>query len=247
MTEPLEQLLQQSAATDAAFLLKAKEEAKARMRVDPSQANIAAFQKARDALDRLTSGRGDGGEAAPEPGPVPGFRTLAEVCRFLDGRGWRAPSSTVDRHCKRGLFGANREGVFEERVVLDYARVHLRRRDSGRTAEQEDEDMARERRREELELIREKRLNERIKRERNQGRLIERALLEIELGARAGVLEAFIKGEIQKRVRELVHLVGGSPERAGELLGQLYGVVDTALTDYARTDNFEVVFHDGEG
>jgi hypothetical protein len=170
------------------------------------------------------------------------YRTQAEVCRFLEDQGFRAPSSTVDRHFKRGLFGTNREGVFEERVVLEYARVNLKRKESGKTAEQEDEELARQKRKEEYELVREKRLRERIRREKDQGRLIDRSLLEIELAARAGVLESMIKGEIQKRIRALVHLVGGTPERAGDLLTELNNVVDAALTDYAKTDSFEAVF-----
>lgn len=44
-------LARQSAASDLAFLLKAKEQAKARLRDDATQENIAAFRRAKGAVE----------------------------------------------------------------------------------------------------------------------------------------------------------------------------------------------------
>ncbi|WP_243546399.1 hypothetical protein [Pseudodesulfovibrio tunisiensis] len=238
----LQQLVEQSASTDMAFLLKAKEDAKARMKADPSKANIAAFNKAAEALDRLVR---NGRDAAGRTGSGRTFDSVEAVRRFLSESGFAAARTTVSRHHGKGLFGRNSDGVFEETAVLAYAEAHLKLSGSGKKVSEEDKERSRRKSEAEIALLEEKHLREQLKRRREQGRLVERNELELYVAARAGVLESMIKSEFQKRILEYVELVGGRPGRAKDLLQELNHTLDAALNEYARTDSFEVVFrHD---
>ena len=51
----LDALLEQSARTDSPLLLKAKEDAKKKVKGDPSPANLAAFSRSKKMLDEAMS------------------------------------------------------------------------------------------------------------------------------------------------------------------------------------------------
>lgn len=169
------------------------------------------------------------------------LKTLKDVCRFLENEGFAATNSTVHRHFRRGLFGKI-DGKFDADAVRRYAEQNLKRQKTGKTVAIERAEEDEEKRRYERELVKEKALRERLKRKREQGRLIDRDLLEIELASRAGVLESLLKSEFSKRVRDLVDMTGGRPESARDMLLEVSAIIDSALNTYARTDDFEVIF-----
>ena len=91
-------LAQQSAASDLAFLLKAKEQAKARLRDDATQENIAAFQAGQRApweeeIRRLQQG-----------GDFVGIviKTQKESVEFLTNAGFKISTSQFNRDVLAG-------------------------------------------------------------------------------------------------------------------------------------------------
>lgn len=90
-------LARQSAASDLAFLLKAKEQAKARLRDDATQENIAAFRRAKGAVEeeirRLQQGGGFVGIV---------IKTQKESVEFLTNAGFKVSTSQFNRDVLAG-------------------------------------------------------------------------------------------------------------------------------------------------
>lgn len=85
-------LARQSAASDLAFLLKAKEQAKARLRDDATQENIAAFRRAKGAVEEEIRRLQQGGDFV---GMV--IKTQKESVEFLTNAGFKISTSQFNR------------------------------------------------------------------------------------------------------------------------------------------------------
>ncbi|WP_018126147.1 hypothetical protein [Desulfovibrio oxyclinae] len=170
------------------------------------------------------------------------LKTIADVRRFLEAEGYTAAHSTVDRHFKQGKFGRNTDGLFDVAALKLYAAANLKRIQSGKTMTQEQQELQDARERAKLELIEEQVKTARLKRRREEGQLIDRNNVMLEIAARAGVLESQFKSSIQSGVLDLIDLVKGNPERAADLMRTLNQLVDEVLTEYANMDPAEVVF-----
>jgi len=172
------------------------------------------------------------------------FKTQKDAIAFLVGEGFDSNKSNFSRHTREGKVGKSAEGVFEAEALLAYARLHVKTVDSGKTLSREDKERSKAKADAELELVQEKARRERIKREKEEGRVVSKSDLHVELGSRAGVLDSMLRSALQKRIREFVDIVNGKPSLAGELLSELNATLDQAMNEYARTDTFKVVFAD---
>jgi len=175
------------------------------------------------------------------------FNTQTEAIGFLVDEGYISNKSNFSRHVREGKVGKSADGVFEAESLLSYAALNVKRADSGKTLSREDKDRASAKAEAELNLIQEKYKRERIKRQREEGKLIDRNKLEIEIGARAGILSSLFKSEVQKRGREFVELVEGKPSKTGDLIHELIDTFDKMATEYASMKTIEVVISDDSG
>jgi hypothetical protein len=172
------------------------------------------------------------------------FKTQKDAIDFLVGEGFDLNKSNFSRHTREGKVGKSVEGVFEAEALMAYARLHVKMVDSGKTLSREDMDRSKAKAQAELELVQEKARRERIKRQREEAKLIERSRVEIEIGARAGIMSSEYKSEIQKRGPEFVELAGGDPRKTGDLIRSLTNLFDDIATRYASMKNIEVVLGD---
>ena len=91
--------VEKSKANDLAFLLKAKEQSKARMKQNPTPDNISAFRRARAAVEE-ESRRIQGGSTAMKI-----FKTQLDACTFLRDSGFKISKSafTASESCLYGV------------------------------------------------------------------------------------------------------------------------------------------------
>ena len=114
MTEEVDllKLVEKSKANDLAFLLKAKEQSKARMKQNPTPDNISAFRRARAAVEE-ESRRIQGGAAAMKI-----FKTQIDATTFLRDSGFKVSKSQFNRDVAAGKVAKNADGFFEEAALM---------------------------------------------------------------------------------------------------------------------------------
>jgi hypothetical protein len=234
--QTLVELLERSVETDLPTLLKAKEEAKRRMREDPSPQNVSVFEKA----SRMLEARMD----KTEQGVAPTFSDVGQVLAYLQEQGRKVKKSKLYNDVKAGLVPRRAEGYFLRKDVEAYAEtlplVAMPEKDSDRIKE-----LAQRRQMATIEKIEEETARIRFKREVERGRYIPREDVELELASRAVVLESGIRQAVEMNVLDLIHLVGGSPRKSQEFLERFEAMLDSALNEYASTAEFEVtIAHD---
>ena len=166
-------------------------------------------------------------------------RNRADVLRFLKKQQWQVTDRTFYRHCKDGKVRKNRNGFYTSRMVKKYAETWLTR-PSGKTVQQEGEDLLAEKTREEIERIRVDREHRRFKFEVEQKLYLPRADVEAELAGRAIVLDNGLTYLIQANANELIALVGGDQTRSGELVAFLVEKKDRLMNEYAAMGDFVV-------
>lgn len=168
------------------------------------------------------------------------IKSVLAVSRFLNERHFNAPKSTIDRHFKEGKFGRNKDGEFEEKVLLEYARVHLKEAETGKKREQVDLDRARAKSDAEIQKLQEQGRLARIKRQKLEKKVVPRGLYEKDLAARMAFfssqldalfprladecVQLFI-GENHGRAAQLIDLVDGDHDKAMELVGYVEKMV----------------------
>lgn len=241
MTEPacdLHALAQRSADADLATLIQVKEDARAAMRKDNTAKNIAAFNAAAKALEVAMRKKG---QEPPPVEQVPGFSSLEAVRRFLNGQGYVVSKSTIDRHKKEGKI-RQQGGVFTEDAALRYAKAFLKDANTGKRGDVDTADQQRrfltaraDKAEQEAALLRLKTLEQ-------EGRYLPREKVQQDLAARAMMLRSGFKHLVQSSVGEWVHLVGGDPAKAPELLREVTGKIERMLSDYAGADSVVLVF-----
>ncbi len=83
--------------------------------------------------------------------------------------------------------------------------------------------------------------------EKEEGKWIPRADLEMEMAARAAVLDQGLSSLVSVRAEAWIHLAGGNPNRAPDLKAAIAAEVDALLGAFVQTDTFTVMFENDEG
>ncbi|GFM33304.1 hypothetical protein [Desulfovibrio subterraneus] len=227
----LDELLARSASSDVASLLKAKEEAKRLMRDDPSPQAIAAFERASRLLEaRMPSNKN--GEIT--------FSSTAQVIEHLTSQQRKIAKSKLYADIKSGRL-RKRENGFVQSDVDAYARTLPFITTPDKQANSA-EDLARRKQEAEIKRIEEQAKREQIKRLREEGKLIPREDVEMELSTRGVALETGLKSAIEVQVLELINVVEGNPNHSHTLINMLESIIDTALHEYSREMEIEVEF-----
>ena len=237
MSEDLLALAEKSAETDLAFLLKAKEETKKRMKDNPSPENISAFNKARDAVDAEASRL-----SAATPGRI--YKTQLDAVAFLKDRGFKVSKSALSRDLKDGKISTDVNGHFEENALLAYA---LALKEPTATAENKALSSATaEKFSAAAEKDRWQAARQKLKFEKEQGLLMHRSDHERDLAARA----LFFKNEVGNFIKlhgaAIIHLVGGDEAKLEELKGYWSGTTADWMHAWADEREFVVDVDDEE-
>jgi len=205
MTEDLTPYLERSASTDLPALLRAKEGAKRRMNDQPTKENIEAFRKARDEVDKATVAGGEGRL----------FAKKKDALAYLQGRGFAIRKTKFYADCKAGLLPTDAGGRFEESVLLAYAASlpTVSREEDGKLSAE-----ARRRLSADADHKVEQALLTRMRREKLQGTLVDKAEVERGLAARAQFFKAQIENFGPLIGARVIAAVGGEEARLPEFL-----------------------------
>jgi hypothetical protein len=202
-------LAEQSAQTDLAYLLKAKEESKKRMKEKPSQENIAAFNRARDAVDAETN------RLATGPSPLRVYKTQADAVTYLQNAGYKISTATFNRAVKAGKVPTNAAGHYEENVLLAYAGAH--REPTAKVENKALSSATTERISADAELKQYQAARQKLRLEKEQGLLMPRQEHERDLAARALFFKREVENFIHLHGAAMLHLVGGDESRLPDL------------------------------
>lgn len=189
----------------------------------PTSRNRKALREAQARLDDFMAAQEDAGPRT--------FGSILEVVDYLDGSGWKISKTSAYDHWKKdGKLRARGDGRFDLAEVDAYARKHLSRKDGSTVGE----DLAEEKRREEVLRIRADRQMRDLKYRQEAGELMPRGQVEAELSERATHLRNYLDAVARSSAGRIIKLAGGDPQKAPELIAFLLGMNRKALDNYSR-------------
>lgn len=224
----VEDLLAKSASTDVRVLLTAKENAKRAALADPSQANLAALDRASKMLESAMHA-------------TTNFKDYRAVLNYTEENGRKLKKTKLFDDIRKGRLKKQPDGTFRQRDVDRYMASLPMAGTPDIVAEKAAD---RQRRREEADI---RKAEASAAREEfdlavKQGQFVQRARVHLELAARAATLSAGLKTAFEARHLDLVALVDGNPKKGAALVEKLETLLDEALNEYSREMEFEVTF-----
>lgn len=234
-TPDLMALAKRSAETDLAFLLRAKEEAKARMKADPSQENINAFNKGKAAVEaemarKKTNPTGD----SP---PVVAQTRIAAV-GWLKEHGFKVAKSKFYRDAATGKIGTLPGGGFSEEILRAYGQTYatpLAREEDKKTGAVTVRRLDADARLKEAHARRVE-----LKLEIEAGKFLPREEHETDLAARAVFFAQQVENFCYLAAPKIILALGADDSKTHELLALLQAETATWLDAYARDRVFHV-------
>jgi len=189
------------------------------MKDNPSPEIISAFNKARDAVGAETArlSNAPGGRV---------YKTQLDAVAFLKDRGFKVSKSSFGRDLKAGKVSTNANGHFEENALLAYA-VALKEP----TATVENKALSSataERLTATAEKDRWVAARQKLKYEKEQGKLMPKAEYERDLAARALFFRKEVENFIHLYGPGIIHLVSGDEDRLSDLVAHW----ETATADW---------------
>ncbi|MCF6179092.1 MAG: hypothetical protein L3J63_06855 [Geopsychrobacter sp.] len=158
------------------------------------------------------------------------YQSIPQMVEYLAEQGWRIGTSTAYEHRDQGKLKLRKNGSISQSEALEYARLHLKRKDgsAAETSLQEEKllkDIAR--------IDFDGRMRE-LKYRQALGDLIERNQVEIELADRATNLKNYFNAIARKSAGRMCKIVGGDPQKVPDLIEFILGVNRRAFDSYSR-------------
>ena len=224
----VEELLAKSASTDVQVLLTAKENAKRAALDDPSQANLAALDRASRMLESAMQA-------------TTNLKDWRAVLAHVEENGRKLGKTKMFEDIKKGRLKKQPDGTFRQRDVDRYmASLPL----AGTPDAVAEKAADRQRRKEEADIRKAEAAAEREEFDLavKKGRFVPREQVHLELAARAVTLSSGLKTAFEAQHLDLVALVDGNPKNGAALVERLETLLDEALNEYSREMEFEVTF-----
>ncbi len=224
----VEELLAKSASTDVQVLLTAKENAKRAALDDPSQANLAALDRASRMLESAMQA-------------TTNLKDWRAVLAHVEENGRKLGKTKMFEDIKKGRLKKQPDGTFRQRDVDRYmASLPL----AGTPDAVAEKAADRQRRKEEADIRKAEAAAEREEFDLavKKGRFVPREQVHLELAARAVTLSSGLKTAFEAQHLDLVALVDGNPKKGAALVERLETLLDEALNEYSREMEFEVTF-----
>lgn len=227
----LDALLERSFGTDVPLLLKAREDAKRRVKDDPSAPNLAALNRANQMLRDAMSNQGSSRV----------FADVKSVLNYLREQGRKISQAQIYKDLKRGHLRRQPDASFKQRDVDLYAST-LKLVAMPEAVADEACDLAREKVQEEVLKLREQRKSIVFAREKESGKYILREDVALELASRASALGLGLRSIFRLNVADYIRMVGGDVNKADELAAEFERNLDEALNTYSRPMDFRVEY-----
>lgn len=174
------------------------------------------------------------------------FDNVDEVIDYLAASGYVAKKSTVYRHRKDGKILPKDNGKFRQKEIDRYAKSFLKEASTGQKIKTLEDQLQRKKLEQELKNLELEHERKKLQHDRELGKYVEREKMEIELAARAGILEAGLKHWVQSRAADWIRAVGGDVRKAGEMINAMIWDLDEHINSYAQAKEYELVIEDDE-
>ena len=224
----VEELLAKSASTDVQVLLTAKENAKRAALDDPSQANLAALDRASRMLESAMQA-------------TTNLKDYRAILTYTEENGRKLKKTKLFDDIRKGRLKKQPDGTFKQRDVDRYMASLPMAGTPDIVAEKAAD---RQRRKEEADIRKAEAAAEREEFDLavKKGKFVPREQVHLELAARAVTLASGLKTTFEAQHLDLVALVDGNPKKGAALMERLEAMLDEALNEYSREMEFEVAF-----
>ena len=198
------------------------EEAKAAAIRKPTGERRKALRHAQKQLEEFLSARLSPDEEV--------YTSIPQLVDFLSSNDWRIGTSTAYEHRDQGKLKLRGNGSISQTEALEYARMHLKKKDGSSSDGNLQEDKLRK------DIARidvDGRMRE-LKYRQALGELIEKSHVEIELADRATNLKNYFDAITRKSAGRMCKIIGGDPQKVPHLIEFLLGMNRKAFDNYAR-------------
>lgn len=233
----IEELEKKSKSTDRLLLIRAKEDAKRRVRDDPTAANIKALRDITALMERFSNENAEKIEIK--------YKSHKEVLEYVANQGFKVKKSKLYADIKSGLLIRQADGSFRKEDVDRYLATAKMQCPSV-PAVDEAWQLQQEKDRQEIRRIKAVADKEEFALAIKRGEYIPKAQVYMELAGRAIVLLSGLKAAYEARISEIISKCHGDIKDAPALVGLLHEIQDMALDEYGRDIEFAVEFEDPE-
>lgn len=167
---------------------------------------------------------------------LPRFENRRQVFLYLKKNGYQVSEAKLYRDFDNKKIRMETDGSVLDVQVSNYIQKHLNSTIEGL------QDIKNKK---EIEKLDEQIAKLRFEREKELGKHIPRKDVELELAARAMVLENGFRHLFTLRAHEWIGMVGGRPEKLPDFLRALNIALDEQLSSYATTKSFKVLIKKG--
>jgi len=168
------------------------------------------------------------------------FKSRVGVLTWLQENGWQVSRSGFYKHFREGKLRPEQDGTFTLTAVEKYAKTFLKRASTGKKVRVAIDDLLRKKAGLEVRSLEIKTAREEFKRGIEEGKYIPRDQLELELAARAAVLDAGLTHLFQSQAGALIEVASGDPRKTAEVVHRLIAEKDRFLNQYAAPIEFTV-------
>lgn len=144
------------------------------------------------------------------------FHTAADAVEWLKQQGWKISSAQFSRHFKAGHIPKDDDGNFTAPALLGYASARLQ--PEARIDDQQSRRVALGKMSADSELKTVRAARERLRLEKEQGKLMPVEQHEADLAARAVFFRSELTSFIHRTAAEIIDTVDGEPDRVPELI-----------------------------
>jgi hypothetical protein len=202
----------------------------------PSASNLKDWEAAEASLAKFVSALAAPAAAASRDS----LATVAEVLNYLVAAGWKVTRASLYRHQQMGKIVPDETGAYRQKDVDKYARTFLKQIATGKRVSEKMDELQRKKIQLEIDNQEEDLKRKRWNREREEGKYIKRDEVELELAARAGILDVGLKHWIKAHAADLIRLAGGDMAKVGELISVMARQMDEYINAYAAPMEFTV-------
>jgi len=238
--QQLAALIQASDETDLQALLTAKENAKRNMLDDPNQNNVAAFERAKKALEAFTRPEGEPDQRV--------FRHRIEALQHLQAQGYKIKKSKLYDDAKAGFLRMQPDGTVTEKDLERYVkRVGLEK--PAEIADAQAGDLQAKKLALEISKLEEEYREKRRKNDILDGKFMPREKVYMEIAGRAVVFEAGLKHALDTRAAELLEALDAIAEKNHRLVmirRWFREILDEQLNEFANIKTFQAIILESE-
>lgn len=173
--------------------------------------------------------------------------TIADVLKYLKSNGWKETKSSLYRHQKEGKLLPRPNGGYLQKDIDKYARTWLKQTSTGKKIQEQMDELQRKKLEKELYKLELECKQREFTLEKDQERYVPKEQMELELAARAGILDAGLRHWIQSHVSDWTRLVEGNMKKVGELINLMNHSLDEHMNNYASTREYRVIFDADHG